>query len=1022
MNYKPLIRKNKRTLKDLSAMLLWLFVLIFLIQYTARAENINPGLDPTFQVPDVWANGTVTQLLPLPENKTLIRGNFEKVHNQSKPGLARLTADGLLDNSFTADVSAYTIQVMAAQADGKILIGGYVNNNGATQPAVVRLNPDGTPDNSFFVQLTPNANGFLLTKILVQPDNKFILVGGFKVKDTAKQDVVRFNANGTPDAGFNVTLVPEIPNQDPAEFIQGIGLQPDNKILLSGFFTQVNGEAIMDLVRLLPDGTVDHTFTSAIKGGVHTFALQPDSKILVSGWFYDQQGKSFVLARLNPNGSLDNGFDAVEEHDPGYTTYYNAIKAIQLLPDGKILAGGYIYKVNGTEKVAPVVRINSNGSLDKSFNYQMPFSTFAAFRVLPFGILVAGTFNKTVAGECVHLARLHANGSEDGSFNLALQYRTGVYLAQQPDDKILVYGSFYQVGPLDRRSLARLLPNGRLDVNFNPIFESQGPLYIYAVSVLPDGKILVGGNFTKVNGQPRRALVKLNPNGTLDNTSNLPVIEGYPDVVPEIRSILVQPDNRVIISGIFAKVAGKNKVSLARLNSNNTLDESFNPAVDRGAASRMYYQAGANQNEGKIIMAGLLRFTGADGRQFYKTISRLNIDGTLDNSFALDESSFTSFNSFAVLPDGKMLLGGRKGTNDSAKLFLCNANGQLEANFNVTLNSSSARILAIAPQPDGKILVGGYFSAINGSSQTNIARLHANGSVDTDFAANLSSPAFVSSLLTLPDNNIILSRYTLLAGSGDLPAVQKLVFSNNVPPPAEQTITFAPVPNKTFGDAPFLLSATASSGLPVAFTVVSGPATVQGNQITLTGAGEVRVRAVQAGSDSYKPVALERAFCVNPAKPSITATANLLAFSGNTHTNYTYQWYRNGTTITGATAATYTATRTGDYTLTVSVGSCNSVSSEVQRVNIPEEPETEQIVFFPNPTRQDLQVRATAVAGSKIAFRLIAATGKLVWQKETAVVNKQVAEKINLQLFGAGLYVLQINTGSGWVSHKVVKI
>ncbi|GEO05700.1 hypothetical protein AAE02nite_33640 [Adhaeribacter aerolatus] len=1023
MNYKPLIRKNKRTLKDLSAMLLWLFILIFLIQYTAQAQATNPALDPNFQVPDVWANGTVTQLLPLPENKTLIRGNFEKVQGQPKVGLARLTTDGLLDNSFTADIAHYTIQVMAAQSDGKILIGGYVKTpNGTQQPAVVRLNPDGTPDQSFFIQLGPNAGGFLLTKILVQPDDKFLLVGAFTVRDSPKQNVVRFNANGAPDANFNLTLVPAIPGQTPAEFMQGIGLQPDNKILLSGFFTSVNGEAIEDLVRLLPDGSVDKTFTGVILGGIHTFAFQPDGKILIAGLFNYNSDLSFVLGRLHPNGTFDTSFDAVEEHDPGHTSYFNTVKAMQLLPDDKILIAGFIHKVNGVDKEAPLVRLHAGGTLDNTFDYQMPFTAFNSFRVLPFGMLVAGTFNKTVGGECIHLARLRSNGSEDGSFNVSLQYRTGAYIAAHPDNKILLYGQFYRAGLLDRASLVRLLADGRLDMSFTPRFESKGPLQLYAVNVLPDGKILVGGNFTKVNGQPRPALAKLNPDGTLDNTANFPDFEGYPDLVPEIRSMLVLPDNRVIVSGIFSKVADKARISLARLNSNGTLDESFNPAVDRGAALRMFYQPGANQNAGKIILAGTLRFTEPGGQSFYKVISRLNPDGSLDNGFALDEKAFTSFNSLALLPDAKILLSGRLGANDPSKLFRLDADGHIETSFNVPLHDANERILAIAPQTDGKIIIGGSFTTVNGTSQTNLARLHANGTVDTEFSVNLSSPAFVSSLLTLPDNNMLLGRYALLPGSGNLPAVQKLLL-NSVPPPAsDQTITFTEIPDKTLGDASFLLTATASSGLPVSFVVVSGPATLQGNQLTLTGAGEVKVKAVQAGNSAYHAAAVEKAFCIKPVKPTITATGNLLAAAEPANPAYTYQWYLGGTAIPGATAATYPALQTGDYTLTVEVGACISETSAVHRVDKAAEPPATQIVLFPNPTRKDLQVKAGAILSDKILFRLVSGAGTLVWQKEAMVVNKQVAEKINIQELSAGLYVLQINTGSGWSSHKVVKL
>src|SRR5207244_6237981 len=78
-------------------------------------------------------------------------------------------------------------------------------------------------------------------------------------------------------------------------------------------------------------------------------------------------------------------------------------------------------------------------------------------------------------------------------------------------------------------------------------------------------------------------------------------------------------------------------------------------------------------------------------------------------------------------------------------------------------------------------------------------------------------------------------------------------FTVSGPAMLTQSISFDPIPNKTQGDAAFSISASASSGLPVSFSIVSGPATISGNIITLTGAGTVVVRATQAGNATYNP-------------------------------------------------------------------------------------------------------------------------------------------------------------------------
>jgi hypothetical protein len=91
-------------------------------------------------------------------------------------------------------------------------------------------------------------------------------------------------------------------------------------------------------------------------------------------------------------------------------------------------------------------------------------------------------------------------------------------------------------------------------------------------------------------------------------------------------------------------------------------------------------------------------------------------------------------------------------------------------------------------------------------------------------------------------------------------------------PPINQTISFATLANKTYGDAPFGLSATASSGLPVNFSILSGPATLSGNSVTITGAGSVTIRASQPGSTAFNAAPIvDRSFTVNPAALTVTA-------------------------------------------------------------------------------------------------------------------------------------------------------
>ena len=164
----------------------------------------------------------------------------------------------------------------------------------------------------------------------------------------------------------------------------------------------------------------------------------------------------------------------------------------------------------------------------------------------------------------------------------------------------------------------------------------------------------------------------------------------------------------------------------------------------------------------------------------------------------------------------------------------------------------------------------------------------------------------------------------------DAPLANKLneVFANGVAPKQNQTITFAAIPNKVTTSNPFAITATASSGLPISFSIVSGPATISGNTITLTGLpGTVTVRAIQLGNNQYNPAtSLNVAFSVTgpvtaPLSIGITAVTNVSCNGGNNgkltaaatggKTPYTYKWTNNQTAVTATNLVA------GNFTITV---------------------------------------------------------------------------------------------------------
>jgi uncharacterized delta-60 repeat protein len=383
---------------------------------------------------------------------------------------------------------------IAHQQDGGILVGGAFLSlrNGpswVTRNHIGRLHPDGVVEISF----VPTADSTVIA-IAVQPDGK-ILVGG----EFTQLNGIPHNRIGrlTPTGGAETTFDTWIDDA-----VYAIVVQPDGKILLGGCFTNINGYTRNHIARLHPDGSLDMDFNPDANGIIFSMALQPDGKILVGGQYtqVDMAMRNY-LVRLHPNGSLDTSFNPNANDE---------VRTIALQADGKILIGGYFTKI-GFETRHFLARLDSKGDLDMGFDPDVG-SEYDAVWTLALqadgAILVGGNFRSIGGQTRTAFARLYPNGALDTTFNpeiSALFWPRVFDLAIQLDGKILLGGLFDMVDGETRDSLARLHPNGELDMTFDP---STGDR-VYALALQPDGKLLVGGQFTTLDGKPREYIGRL---------------------------------------------------------------------------------------------------------------------------------------------------------------------------------------------------------------------------------------------------------------------------------------------------------------------------------------------------------------------------------------------------------------------------------------------------------------------------------------------------------------------------------
>jgi len=345
--------------------------------------------------------------------------------------------------------------------------------------------------------------------------------------------------------------------------------------------------------------------TTAIGSGndfAYSIAVQPDGKILLAGQSSNGSNDDFTIVRYTTTGALDTEFNSTGIVQTPIGTGQDVGYAIAVQPDGKILLGGYTH--NGSNRDFALVRYNSNGSLDTTFDSDGKVTT------------AIGSGN-------------------DYAYSIALQ----------PDGKILLGGRSHNGSDYDF-AVVRYNANGSLDTDFG----SGGKVITdittntdngQALAVQLDGKILLGGYSDVGGGNLDFSLVRYNTNGSLDTTFDTDgiVITAVGPDDDIAQALAIQPDGKIILAGYWdsgsVNTQGSyDKVALLRYNDNGTLDTGFSDdgiyTESAGASTTNVYSL-ALQSDGKIIYAGGI--IGSGSTDYVFLIGSINNDGTPDTTF-----------------------------------------------------------------------------------------------------------------------------------------------------------------------------------------------------------------------------------------------------------------------------------------------------------------------------------------------------------------------------------------------------
>lgn len=394
----------------------------------------------------------------------------------------------------------------------------------------------------------------------------------------------------TPD-NFGVFLIEFAPYLNANDRVYTSNIQADGKIIIGGDFTKYNSTNVSRIARLNSDLKPDTAFATATGTGannsVNASLIDSAGKIIIGGKFttYNSITRNRI-ARLTSSGGYDSTFSIGTGVGIGNNPN-GGVFALAIQSDGKILIGGSFISYNGTTRIG-IARLNTNGTLDTTFT---------------------SGFAPSVTGQDV--------------FNPFVNS-----IAVQTDGKIIVGGGFGVYGGVNTSDIVRLNSNGTIDTTFSIGSGFDG--VVESIKIQPDGKIVVGGEFETFNGSARKYICRLQTNGSNDTTFT-------PDLITRtaegsgVKVVTLQSDGKIIIGGGFYIVGAYTRYCIARLDTNGTLDTTYNPGGGfgpingrpscPGALNNTFVKTISIQSDGKFVCGGNFN---SYSNAFVKNITRIN--------------------------------------------------------------------------------------------------------------------------------------------------------------------------------------------------------------------------------------------------------------------------------------------------------------------------------------------------------------------------------------------------------------
>lgn len=785
----------------------------------------------------------MTGLISSPVN---IHG-FVLVRYNSDGSLDRTFGDeGMARSDFSCVVWG---QALTLQPDGKIIVAGSTCGIDGSDFALARYNSDGSLDTAFDqdgIVTTDFGNGHdTANAVAVQPDGGIVLAGHSFTDPNVTVDfaLARYNSDGSLDTSFDEDGLVTTDLGGWRDVGNALALQTDGRILVAGEQWQQEGGTVdFALARYNGDGSLDMGFGTGgsvitdISSGDYAagLALQPDSRIIVAGWSDNGFNFDFAVARYDAAGAaievtldirpgkfpnrieLEKNICKDDDNLPAAiltTPEFDALRLVDAtsLQMGDPALGGTAAPIHSQGRdidrdsdrdvwlLFALCDLVTNGALNENSSELVlrgrtfEGGTFTARDSVEIighrpPAQIVPVFDYPVDGQVLdyegsYLFRVQPIPSAEGF--LWGFFQNGVMVWENYRDEGILSGDEYGIHP-STLAHSKFVPGPvevwvRASINgqwtdaavitihlrsaggpLDPTFGNGGKVitafgndndYGFGVALQPDGKIVMAGTDWEITGTPighiNFGLARYNTNGSLDTTFGVDgkVSTDFDNNEDFGATVAIQPDGKIIMSGQAFIFGSGYLFGLARYNIDGTLDNTFDTDGKVTTAFGFGEDYGgeiALQPDGKIIVAG----SSEQGGHWDIALARYNSDGSLDTTFSADGKVITDFggrNDFgmavALQPDGKILVAGRSedGNNVDFALVRYNSDGSLDTAFDsdgiVISNFAKGDFgYDVALQSDGKIILAG--AMIINSSDFALVRYNHDGSLDSTFGAS----------------------------------------------------------------------------------------------------------------------------------------------------------------------------------------------------------------------------------------------------------------------------------------------